>query len=198
MTTYLYLVRHGETTLNESKVYYGSIDCPLNDRGIVQAEELRKIFKNNFDVVISSPLSRAIDTARLLSGLNARDIIIDEGLKEIDFGLWEGLHYKEISIKFENEWNEWVNDWKNVAPPKGERFLDQYNRVSKSLNHILESFKNERVVIVSHQGCLRIIASILLNMEDRGFWSFAFDPGAYSLFEISDSNVTIRKINSKG
>ncbi|QUH24434.1 alpha-ribazole phosphatase [Serpentinicella alkaliphila] len=198
MTTYLYLVRHGETILNESKVYYGSTDCPLNSRGIIQAEELGKTFKNNFDVVISSPLSRAIDTAKLLSGLNTRDMVIDEGLKEINFGLWEGLHYKDISIKFENEWNEWINDWKNVAPPMGESFLNQYNRVSNSLNHIIERFKDKRVVIVSHQGCLRIIASILLKMEDRGFWSFTFDPGTYSLFEISDTNVTIRKINSKG
>lgn len=195
MTTYLYLIRHGETILNKSGVYYGGMDCPLNNVGIAQAKELEKRLKGKFDVVISSPLSRAMDTTKIISGLPTEDIIIDEGLKEIDFGIWEGLHYKDISSQYENEWNEWVNDWKNVAPPKGESFSEQYNRVNDSIRSVLKTHKNKKIMIVSHQGSLRIIASILLNMEDRGYWNFAFEHGTYSLFEVTDQHVTIRKIN---
>lgn len=197
MTTYLYLIRHGETTLNKSKVYYGSLNCGLSDIGIKQGKELSKLLKDKVDVVISSPLERAIRTASLVSNLKQGDIVIDEGLREIDFGLWEGLNYKEISTKYENDWNNWVDNWINVAPPEGESFIMQYCRVKESLENILTKYKDKKIMIVTHQGTLRIITTILLKMTYDGFWNFTFEQGTYSLFEITDEHLTIRKINCK-
>jgi len=198
MSTHLYLVRHGETVLNKTGVYYGATDCSLSEEGLFQSQELSNILIDSIEIIISSPLSRAIETAMLISKQSQEKLVIDEGLREIDFGLWEGMGYKEISVQYESEWNSWTEDWINVSPPNGESFISQYHRVSRSLKNILNEYKDKKIMIVSHQGCLRIIASILLNMEERSYWNFTFEHGAYSLFEIVDEHLTIRKINCKG
>ena len=194
--TYLYLIRHGETMLNKKGVYYGLTDCELNSKGINQCLELKNLQKE-FDVVISSPLKRAVKTAEIISGLDKKDIVIDKELREINFGKWEGLDYKEISNLYKKEWTEWINKWKTKAPPEGESFINHFNRVNNAISNILNVYKGKKIMIVSHQGCLRIITSILINMNDKVYWNFNFEHGRYSLFEIQDGHLTIRRINAK-
>lgn len=193
----LYLVRHGETALNVSGVYYGWTDCSLSDRGIIQCEELAEILKDvPFDVVISSPLKRAIDSAAIISRQDVEAIITDPQLRELNFGEWEGLHFKEIQKTHKEHWDNWSSDWKNAAPPSGERFIDFYERVKKSLENILESYENKKILLVTHQGSMRIIASILMGLEEDGYWHFTFEQGRYCLFQIKDGFCTVKKINS--
>ena len=194
--TRLYLVRHCETNLNQQKVYYGRIDCPLNQNGILQAELLRECFKDiELDVIISSPLKRCTETTNIIKGDSGQQIRLEPDFIELDFGLWEGLHYKEISEKYPEEWEGWVKDWKNATPPKGESFAQMYTRVKKALDRVLKEHQGKNVLVVTHKGCLQLIASILLSGDDRLFWNLTFEHGRYSLFELSDENCLIKKLN---
>lgn len=193
----LYLVRHGETDLNVQKVYYGWTDCCMNSRGYEQAKELADILGEvDFDVVISSSLQRAVETATIISGFSADTIIKDDRLKELNFGDWEGVYYLEVQEKYREHWEKWGRDWKNASPPSGESYRELRRRVEECLGELLERYDGKKVLVVSHQGCLRIIPAILLGMGDDGYWNFTAEQGRYSLFEIENGHCTVKRLNS--
>jgi alpha-ribazole phosphatase len=196
MKTLLYLIRHGETSMNRSGVLLGSTDSDLNELGISQAVELAKAFKNiELDIIVSSPLKRALKTAAHIAAEKDLDIKKDENLKEINFGIWEGMKYKEIIKLNPKEWEVKGENWLDFSPECGESFRNFYSRVSSEINTILDQYKGKRIAVISHDGVMKAIASKLLNMEQEGFWNFYFEHGKYSLFEIYENHCTVKKIN---
>lgn len=196
--TELYLVRHGETELNVKGVYYGWTDCRLSERGMMQAEDLSDILQNvRFDAVISSSLSRAVATAAVISGFTPDDIRTDDRLRELNFGEWEGLHHSEVLEKYREAWETWGSDWKNAAPPGGESFVQIYRRVKSCIEDILKEYRGKRVLIVSHQGTMRIIPMVLMKLPEEAYWSFTAEQGRYSHYQIDESGqCIIKRINS--
>lgn len=194
--TSLYLARHGESELNVAGVYFGVTDCHLTQKGENQCIELgEKLSDIDFDIIITSPLKRAFHSAELIGNASKEDIIVMKDLMELNFGAWEGMHYKDIEKEYNSKWKEWTKDWKNVSPPKGESFKEFYNRVKIILENILSKYKDKKILVVCHQGTLKVIASVLLDMGTNGYWRFAFDYGKYSLFEITDGFAVLKKIN---
>ena len=193
----LYMARHGETKSNQKKVYYGWTDVPLTRNGVKQCEGLRdKLCNVNFDVVISSSLERALNSAEITGDVKREYIAVYDGLKELNFGKWEELHYKDIEEKYNEDWNSWIHDWENFCIPEGESFSELYKRVKICLYEILEKYKDKTVLLVCHQGTLRIISTLLLNMKVSDYWSFTFEFGMFTLFEIQEDLTIIKKINN--
>jgi alpha-ribazole phosphatase len=150
-----------------------------------------------FDAVISSSLVRAVETASIVSGYDPDMIIKDERLRELNFGAWEGIHHRELKEKHKEALEKWSSDWKNTALPGGESFFEIYIRVKSSIEDILKEYKGKRVLIVSHQGTMRIIPMVLLGLTEDAFWSFTAEQGRYSLYEIDDKGrCIVRRINS--
>lgn len=194
--TLLYLVRHGETELNSKGLYYGWTDCGLSDKGVMQAKKVSEMLKDiTFDQVISSPLTRAKETAVIVSGWESEKILLDDRLKELNFGFWEGKHYKTIQDSDKENWDHWVNDWKKATPPGGESFVGMYRRVRQCIKEILENYEGKTLMVVTHQGCLRIIMCVLLNLKYEGYWRFTFDHDTYSLLEVEQGYCIVKKIN---
>lgn len=196
-STELYLIRHGETELNTAGVFYGWTDCGISEKGVAQAEDLADILQGvDFDAVISSSLSRAVVTAVIVSGYTPDEIKMDDRLRELNFGDWEGLHHSEIKQKHKEAWDKWGSDWKNASPPRGESFFEIYNRVKSSIEEILDEYKGRKVLIVSHHGTMRIIPMILLGLTAEAYWSFTAEQGRYSHYEIDGKgHCIVRKIN---
>ncbi len=196
MKSLLYLIRHGETSMNRAGVFLGSTDSALNELGISQAVELAKAFRYiELDVILSSPLKRAINTALHIAAEKDIDIRQDDNLKEINFGIWEGMQYKEIIKLNPKEWEERGENWLDFSPKGGESFQYFYNRVSDTIDSILDKYKGRKIAVISHDGVMKAIASKLLNMGQEGFWNFYFEHGKYSLFEIYENHCTVKKIN---
>lgn len=194
--TRLYLARHGETNLNIKKVYYGFTDVYLNKLGKIHCENIReKLSEVSFDVVVSSPLERAIQSAEIISSLNRSEIISYEGLKELNFGKWENKHFKELQAEYEVEWKLWIEDWINFSFPQGENFKALYARVKACLEEILLSYEGKNILLIGHDGTLKIITMILLNMNMEDFWRLTFEFGAYSMFEINEGFGILKKFN---
>jgi len=186
--TNIYLVRHGETELNKKKVYYGWTDVPLTLEGEAQCQIVRENLKNIvFQVVITSPLLRTIHSSEIITGLTKDKFKIYPELKELNFGKWENLHYTEIEKAFNADWIKWTNDWQGFCIPEGESFSTFYRRVKLCFNKILERYKGKTILIVGHQGALKIIATLILNLKVEEFWTFTFKFGNYSLFQIDKS-----------
>lgn len=195
--TMLYLVRHGETAYNQKGVYYGWTDCPLSSTGVSQAHRLGEVLEGiDFQAVVSSPLIRARDTASLVGRRIPDEIVFDERLKELNFGSWEGMHYREIKTLYQDEWEMWTNDWQNFVIPGGESFLEMYRRVESVLEWLLKEYPEKSVLVVSHHSCLRVIMSLLLKMDSAAYWYFNFEQGRYSLVEVQDGFPVVKKINA--
>ena len=141
--TKLYLTRHGETEWNEKGIMQGWGDSPLTELGENQAIWLRERIKDlHIDVIYSSPIGRAFNTAKILKG--DRDITLKthDGLKEIRIGGWEGLNQEEMkSISEENYYNFWNVPSKYVPTGDGESFYEVKDRAFKAVNEILEKEK---------------------------------------------------------
>ena len=110
----LYLIRHGETALNAKGCYYGRTDAVLSEKGISQARYLKEILKEvSFDYIVASPLVRAYNTAQIVMEEREQEIFGDRRLMEQDFGIFEGMTYKEIQSNYPKEldaWNEFQKE----------------------------------------------------------------------------------------
>ena len=189
----LYLVRHGETELNVKKVYYGSTDCELTEKGKEQAVSLKTAFASvPLDLVLGSPLKRAKTTVDLILGEKEVPRLEDDRLKELDFGGWEGKSYTEL--QGDPLYEQWCREWKTTCPPRGECFLDLAHRVRSFYGDLLKR-EEERVLIVAHHAVLQQLMACLLEAEPESCWHYAFEQGTYTVFEIRDGFAVLKGHN---
>ncbi|PJI10286.1 alpha-ribazole phosphatase [Clostridium sp. CT7] len=188
------LVRHGETVSNSEGRYLGWTDVDLNEKGINQAKKVSSKLKNKkFDIIMSSPLKRARHTAEIIRNDN---IIYDDDLKEINFGSWDNLSYKEIEKGYPEECKSWGEDWKNFIFPDGEGVLQMYKRASNFIDKLKAEHKNGSILIVTHGGIIRSITAYLLNMGLEGYWHFAVDNGSITRIKITDDYTVLCAFNN--
>ena len=113
----LWLVRHGQTDFSRENRFCGSIDPPLSDIGQRMAEALGESHgKNKWDAIYCSPSLRARQTATPLAKRAGRELVIDEGLREISYGDWEGMKHEEAKAKFPDVYAYWAQDTASRAP----------------------------------------------------------------------------------
>ncbi len=160
------LIRHGQTNWNKNGKIQGSCDIELNDEGVLQAEELsRNILQKEYSIskIFSSPQKRAIQTAEILSAAaNVKYVLVDD-LKEINFGDWEGLTWKEIIDRYPMEYNNWYINRRNTKPPKGESYQDMLQRVLNSIRKIVSEDYSNTIIIVTHSAVIMCIQCYLTN-----------------------------------
>jgi len=137
----LYLVRHGESEANKQGIYSGFLDTKLTEKGENQARECYEILKHlKFDKVICSDLQRAYKTACIVSGIVEEEIIVKEGLREMNFGRWEGLTHKEILENDKEYYESWMKDYYKVKTPEGESLNSFYERVNAEFDCIKKEY----------------------------------------------------------
>lgn len=143
------VTRHGQTDWNKKLLIQGRTDIPLNDEGRAQALEVKKLLNNRkFDLVFSSSLSRAVESAKIIS--DSDDIKIDDRLIEMNSGIFEGktVHEKSL-VQHQESFN-----------PKDygvETYEEVRERVFSFLDDISSEYKDKDILIVSHGGTIRLI-----------------------------------------
>ncbi len=158
----LYVVRHGETIWNKEKRIQGITDIPLSKKGEEDAFELQKLVSNlNIDVVISSPLTRAIKTAKILVD-SKYPINTDDRIKERSWGLNEGAKVDEVDTI--DCWDVILNTSLNNIEP----IQDFMYRVSDFLEDIKVRYKDKNVLVVTHSAVIRVIHYMLGNIPEDG------------------------------
>ena len=210
----IYLVRHGETSLNARGCYYGRTDVGLSGRGRRQAEELRNFFGQiPLDAVVTSPLKRAAETAEIIlsgrgtmaegagrdSTTEAIKIYRDERLCEQDFGIFEGLTYRELTKRYPEQLDAWNRDYFGYRIPEGESFLDVRRRVELFFGDLKEraatAGRESALLLVAHKGTLGHFLAVSLGLPPEGYWNFVFEQGCYSRIDLEDGYAIIRKLN---
>lgn len=190
----VYLVRHGETQGNIEGAFYGVTETPLSPRGKVQGQEAKeKLSAISFDHVLVSPLSRAVDTARLAG---FEDVSLLEGLKEMDFGIFEGLTFDAIKSQYPKEVDRWTARKHDYVFPEGESLKTFYDRVIGVYQEILATYEGERILIVAHSGVLRAIFAHEISENFDHYWKYKVDNASVSIIAYEDNFTLLEKFNT--
>jgi len=186
----IYLVRHGETDWNNDGRFQGHVNIPLNEKGKIQAQEAYERLKAiNFDLIYSSDLERAAETARIINAYREIPIRYDQRLRERDAGKYSGLTLSEIAkIKgVDLTISKYVSDdiLEGIEP------LSQLiYRVTEFIDHLMNS-KFKRCLIIGHGGSLSIIAS---NLTGIPFKEMMFRNCGIKKVIMEDSNALLEEV----
>jgi alpha-ribazole phosphatase len=177
----LILIRHGESTWNKSKRVQGTKNPHLSDKGIKQSQLLADRFNGiRFDAVYSSPLTRAYETAKILTN-SKYNIHTLQDLQEIKLGVWEGKTINQVSKEYKKEYNKWYKKPMEVKIPGAETILEFKDRVVKTLDKIRAQHPNQDVLVVTHGGVITIYLAHLLEMNLNKVWSISLKNGSVTI-----------------
>lgn len=156
MQTEIFLVRHGETEWNATGRFQGSKDIALSNEGINQAGFLKNRFHSRFDCIYSSPLIRARQTAKVICEDTNYKPVIENDLREINFGAWEGLTLEEIRTQYSKEFHNWKTDEIHGHLVGGDMSLKNASeRARNILVKIADECKGRKVLVVAHGGIIK-------------------------------------------
>ena len=162
--TKLLLVRHGETDWNRDGRWQGGSDTRLNDVGREQAETLAEQLDGEIDVLYSSDLARARETAEIVAAKLGLEVRLDPRLRERGFGSWEGLTTTEIEERFADAHRRWLAG-EGAGADDAEAFEDFSARVEDFLSDVLRLHPGEEVLVVSHGGSIRVIHALAAGVD---------------------------------
>lgn len=202
MTTKLILIRHGMTEWNKNGRYCGYKDVNLSSQGKLEVIKLReRLNKISFDRIYCSDRKRALQTRAILfgsgfgkrkpnHGLLARsDFAIAKGLREINFGVFEGLKHDEIVEKYPEVYKEWLADPYKGRIPNAESMQLFKKRVQGAINKILRFNRGKTIAVVCHGGVIGIFVSSILKSGD--FWSYVPSPASITIVEYKDNKFKL-------
>lgn len=164
--TLLSTVRHGLTELNRDKKVGGRVDVPLIEEGRRQAKEANETFDGTpFDVVISSPLSRALETAEIVAGVSREEVVIDEGCTERSFGEMEGLRPEEVRERLPQvEYVRIGHVNYSLNPPGGETFEELHERAREFLKRTVRTHGGKKILLFAHENFLQQLHGVLRGL----------------------------------
>lgn len=174
---HIYLVRHGETHWNIQRRTQGIKDIPLTAKGMNQAEELsRRLKKEPITKIYTSTLKRALSTAIIIGNkLDLTPLEMKE-LKEINFGVWEGLTIKQIEKKYPGQLGRYRTEF-SFSPDKGESLSSLQQRIDDFIESNIKgyAYKEDSILIVSHSYPIRMLIVRLLGFPLQHLWDFDLD-----------------------
>jgi probable phosphoglycerate mutase len=191
------LLRHGQTALSTERRFAGRGDIPLTEVGQRQAAAAadRLAGRGGIDVIVTSPLQRALRTAEMAAEATGAPLEVEEDLVEADFGKWEGLTFAEASARWPDELSAWLGS-ADVAPPGGESFAAVGRRVVAALDRLLAAHEFRTLLLVSHVTPIKTLACRAMLAPPAALFRIHLDVA--SLCEIdwySDGPAVVRSLN---
>lgn len=191
------LLRHGQTALSAERRFAGRGDIPLTELGHEQAAAAAATLarRGGIDLVLTSPLRRAQETARAVADAASVPLSVDEDLVETDFGSWEGMTFGEVMARWPHEMAAWMAD-PDVAPPAGESFAAVGARVNTALDRLLAAYQGQTVVVVSHVTPIKSIVCRAMLAPAAALFRFHLDVAALSEAAwYADGPALLRSLN---
>ncbi|WP_431961215.1 bifunctional RNase H/acid phosphatase [Actinacidiphila sp. bgisy160] len=196
-TTFV-LLRHGETPLTAEKRFSGSGDDPeLSEKGRWQAQRVADALaaRGTVQAVVSSPLARCRQTARTVADRLGLDVRVEEGLRETDFGAWEGLTFAEVKERHPAELDAWLGSAK-AAPPGGESFAAVARRVSLARDKLIARYAGRTVLVVTHVTPIKTLVRLALGAPPESLFRMELSAAALSAVAYyGDGNASLRLLN---
>jgi broad specificity phosphatase PhoE len=198
--THLHLIRHAATATNEQTPYVlqgSGTDPPLSPNGRKQAAAVAQ-FMARFPIVriYSSPLRRAVDSARMIGRVHDLSVATLERLVECNVGQWEGLSWESIQQLFPVDYTNFIHDPVNLPYPDGESFGDVFRRTQPVFEQLLLQHPGEHIVVVAHGVVNRVYLSHLLGLDMRRARSVPQENGCANLICHGRGETRVVTLNS--
>jgi len=188
--TRLILIRHAQSDYTLENRYCGFSDPPLNNRGRWQSKRMAAYLKNvSVNMVYSSDLRRAYETAKIVFKNESIEKLTD--LREMNFGIFEGLKYEEIIEKYPKHYKDWTDNPIKVKIPEGETLESLSKRVREGLFLILSQHKDRKIALVTHGGPIRIIVCDALRYDLEMFWQIEQEVCALNILDYSKESLPL-------
>lgn len=181
MLEQLILVRHGETVHNVAGIAQGWNDSALSENGIAQVRRLARRLKSaGATALYSSPLGRALSTARFIAEEVGLEVTTIDDLREMSYGSWEGRSFLDVRREDEAAYQRWIAD-PDEQCPRGESHNDVLRRMQRAFDAI-ERSGAANAIVVTHGTAIRIAATILLGAPVTTARHLAQDNASLNLF----------------
>ncbi|MFF4338434.1 bifunctional RNase H/acid phosphatase [Kitasatospora sp. NPDC001540] len=198
--TTLVLLRHGETPLTPYKRFSGSTgsDPGLSEKGRWQAERAAEALaaRGTVQAVVASPMLRTRQTAEATARLLGLEVRIEEGLRELDFGAWEGLTFAEVMERHPDDLTTWLGSAKAKPTGSAESLTTLAQRVAQARDRIIARYAGQTVLVVSHVSPIKTLVRLALGAPPDAV--HRMELSAASLCAVQyyrDGNASLRLLN---
>lgn len=189
MTT-LYFVRHGQSLSNLKTQFAGSLDTPLTEKGLAQADATAEFLTDvPFSIVYASDLDRAYRTGAAIAALHNVPIVAMSQLREIFAGEWEGKLYGELEELYADSYSVWRQRIGCAVCPSGESVKDLQVRIRTCVEEIVRRHPNETICIATHATPIRVMECV---------WSNTPLAQMHTIPWVSNASVTIAVYDDNG
>lgn len=174
----IYFARHGQTQWNKENRMCGRKDIQLNELGKLQAERLaEKLSGEKIDLIISSPMQRALQTSKIVAKSCGCEISVDERLIEQSYGIYEGV---------DRDNKDFLNNKRNFAYkyPDGESMMQVAARVYPLIDELKEKYAGKNILLICHGGVCRVLRTYFVDMTNDEFFNYSLENAGYEKYYI--------------
>jgi probable phosphoglycerate mutase len=196
----LVLLRHGETPLTPQKRFSGSggTDPALSAAGREQAHRVADALarRGTIQAIVASPLARTRETAGIVAARLNLDVSVEDGLRETDFGAWEGLTFGEVRERHPDDLNAWLADPEAHPTGGGESFAETAVRLAATRDKLVAAYQGRTVLLVTHVTPIKTLIRLALGAPPESL--FRMELSAASLSAVAyyaDGNASVRLFN---
>ena len=194
------LLRHGETPLTPQKRFSGSggTDPSLSEAGREQAERVGAALarRGTIQAIVASPLARTRETAGIVAAHLGLEVSVEDGLRETDFGAWEGLTFAEVRERHPDDLNTWLADPEARPTGDGESFAATATRIEAARDKLVAAYAGRTVLLVTHVTPIKTFVRLALGAPPESL--FRMELSAASLSAVAyyaDGNASVRLFN---
>ncbi|MDX2844700.1 bifunctional RNase H/acid phosphatase [Streptomyces ipomoeae] len=194
------LLRHGETPLTPQKRFSGSggSDPSLSEGGRYQAERVAVALaaRGTIQEILSSPLTRCRETAGIVAARLGLSVKVEDGLRETDFGAWEGLTFGEVRERYPEDMNAWLASPDAAPTGGGESFAAVAARVAATRDELVAAYRGRTVLLVTHVTPIKTLVRLALGAPPESLFRMELSAASLSaLAYYADGNATLRLLN---
>ncbi|MER7582851.1 bifunctional RNase H/acid phosphatase [Kitasatospora sp. NPDC097691] len=198
-TTFV-LLRHGETPLTPEKRFSGSggSDPELSDKGRWQAERAAEALaaRGSIQAVVASPMRRTRQTAETVAARLGLDVRYEDGLREVDFGDWEGLTFAEVQERHPDDLSAWLGSAKAKPTGSAESFTTLTHRAGVARDKIIARYAGKTVLVVSHVSPIKTLVRLALGAPPDSMYRMELSAASICAVQYySDGNASLRLLN---
>ncbi|MEU4655842.1 bifunctional RNase H/acid phosphatase [Streptomyces sp. NPDC023723] len=194
------LLRHGETPLTPQKRFSGSggSDPALSDIGRGQAEKVAASLarRGTVQAIVASPLARTRETAAIVAARLGLDVTVEEGLRETDFGAWEGLTFGEVRDRWPDDLNAWLASPAAEPTGGGESFAATGARIAATRDKLAAAYAGRTVLLVSHVTPIKTFVQLALGAPPEALFRMELSAASLSVVaHYADGGASVRLFN---
>lgn len=192
----IFLIRHGETEWNKEEIFRGTVDVPLNSTGTEQARRIcQALCDRGIELVLSSPLRRAVETARPLAERLRIPVTVVNQFADMNYGEWQTLSRSEVEERYPELYSRWAKTPHEVAFPGGDRVVDVFWRAWRAFRRIALENRDKKIAVVSHRVITKLILCGVLGIGPEGFWRIRQDTGCINEIDLEGDEFTVIRLN---